>query len=76
SRVLKEMFDEGRKHDVTIVVPNDSMLPLGATMSISTVAADIAATIAKVLRRIQAGEMDQVSPMTELSEVRVTINDE
>lgn len=76
SRVLKEMFEEGRRHNVTVVAPNESMLQVGAAMSISSVAADIAASIAKVLRRIQAGEIDQVPSLTELSEVRVTINDD
>jgi hypothetical protein len=41
----------------------------------STVAADIAATIVKVVRQIQAGDMAQVPPITQLSEIRVTTND-
>jgi len=76
SRVLKEMFEEGRRHNVTVVVPNESMLEIGATMSISSVPADIAASIAKVLRRIQAGEMKDIPAITELSEVRVKVNDD
>jgi ABC-type uncharacterized transport system substrate-binding protein len=76
ARVLNEMLRDANRHSVTVVVPNEAMLQIGAAISISTVAADIAATIAKVLHRIQAGEMDQVPPITELSEVRVTINDE
>ncbi|MGI9200769.1 MAG: ABC transporter substrate-binding protein [Woeseiaceae bacterium] len=76
SRVLKEMFAEGRRHSVTVAVPNESMLDVGATMSISTVPADIAANIAKVLRRIQAGEMKEIPAITELSEVRVNVNDD
>jgi ABC-type uncharacterized transport system substrate-binding protein len=75
ARVLNEMLEDANRHSVTVVVPNESMLQIGAAISISTVAADIAQTIAKVLRRIQDGEIDQVPPMTELSEVRVTTND-
>lgn len=75
ARVLTEMLDEAKRHNVDVVVPSESMLQIGAAMSISTVATDIAASIAKVLRRIQAGEIDQVPPITELSEVRVTLND-
>jgi ABC-type uncharacterized transport system substrate-binding protein len=75
ARVLTEMLEDANRHSVTVVVPNDSMLQIGAAISISTVAADIAETIANVLLRIQAGEIDQVPPITELSEVRVTTND-
>jgi len=75
ARVLTEMLEDANRHNVTVVVPNESMLQIGAAISISTVAADIALTIAKVLLQIQAGEIDQVPPMTELSEVRVTTND-
>ncbi len=75
ARVLTEMLEDSNRHSVTVVVPNDSMLKIGAAISISTVPADIAATIANVLRRIQAGEIDQVPSISELSEVRVTTND-
>jgi ABC-type uncharacterized transport system substrate-binding protein len=75
SRVLTEMLEYANRHNVTVVVPNESMLQIGAAISISTVAADIAMTIANVLLQIQAGEIDQVPPISELSEVRVTTND-
>lgn len=75
TRVLTEMLDDARRHNVAIAVPNDAMLQIGAAVSVSTVAADIASSIAKVVRRIQAGEIQQVPPITELSEVRVTLNE-
>lgn len=75
ARVLTEMVEDANRHNVSVVVPNESMLQIGAAISISTVAADIAETIANVLRRIQAGEIEQVPPITELSEVRVVTND-
>jgi len=75
ARVLNEMLQDANRYNVTVVVPNESMLQIGAAISISTVVADIAETIANVLLRIQAGEIDQVPPITELSEVRVTTND-
>jgi ABC-type uncharacterized transport system substrate-binding protein len=75
ARVLHEMLEDANRHSVTVVVPNESMLQIGAAISISTVAADIAETIAKVVLRIQAGEIDQVPPISALSEVRVTTND-
>ena len=76
ARVLKQMLDDANRQQVPVVVPNESMLQMGAAISISTVAADIATTIAKVIRRIQAGEIDDVPPITELSEVRVATNDD
>ena len=76
ARVLKQMLDDANRQQVPVVVPNESMLQMGAAISISTVAADIAETIAKVIRKIQAGEIDDVPPMTELSEVRVATNDD
>ena len=75
ARVLNEMLEDANRHNVTVVVPNESMLQIGAAISISTVAADIAETIANVVLRIQAGEIDQVPPISALSEVRVTTND-
>jgi len=75
ARVLKQMLDDANRQQVPVVVPNESMLQMGAAISISTVAADIAETIAKVVRKIQAGEIDDVPPITELSEVRVATND-
>jgi len=75
TRVLTEMLAESRRHNVAVAVPNEAMLQIGAAVAISTVAADIAKGIAGVLRRIQAGELDQVPPITELTEVRVTVNE-
>jgi ABC-type uncharacterized transport system substrate-binding protein len=75
TRVLTEMLEDARRYNVAVAVPSDSMLQIGAGVAISTVAADIAKSIAAVLRRIHAGDMKQVPPITELSEVRVTVND-
>jgi ABC-type uncharacterized transport system substrate-binding protein len=75
TRVLTEMLDEARRHGVAVAVPNDAMLQIGAAVSISTVAADIARSIASVLQRIQAGDIQHVPPITGISEVRVTVNE-
>lgn len=75
TRVLTEMLAEARRHSVAVAVPNDAMLQIGAAVAISTVAADIARSIAAVLHRIQAGELEQIPPITELTEVRVTVNE-
>lgn len=76
ARILQEMLKEANRHRVHVVVPNESMLSMGATISISTVASDIAATIVQVVRHIHAGKMDLVPPVSPLSEVRIATNDE
>jgi ABC-type uncharacterized transport system substrate-binding protein len=75
ARVLDQMLSDANRQHVSVVVPNKSMLKMGAAISITTVAADIAATIAKIVHKIQAGEIQQVPPMSELSEVQVAINE-
>ena len=75
ARVLKQMLDEANRQQVSVTVPNESMLAMGAAISISTVASDIAATIVSIVRRIQDGEIDKVPPITRLSEIRVRTND-
>lgn len=76
TRILQEMLDEANRHRVHVVVPNESMLEMGAAISMSTVASDIAATIVQVVRQIHAGNMDRVPPLSSLSEVRIATNDE
>ena len=76
ARVLKQMLDEANHLQVPVVVPNEFMLSMGAAISISTVASDIAETIVSIVRRIQAGEIDKVPPITHLSEIQVKTNDD
>jgi len=73
-RVLQEMLTDANRQQVPVTVPTDSLLQMGATLSISTVAADIARTIVKVIREIQSGRLDAVPPITQLSEIRVETN--
>ncbi len=70
-RVLQEMLSDARRQQVPVTVPSESMLELGATLSISTVAADIARTIVKVIREVQSGNLESLPPITQLSEIRV-----
>ena len=74
-RVLTEILQQANRRHVQVAVSNEAMLQLGAAISVSTVAADIAATILKVLERIWAGGIDELPPLTELSEVRVVTNE-
>ena len=74
-RVLKEILQQANRRHVPVAVSNESMLQLGAAISVSTVPSDIATTIVRVLERIRAGEIRSVPPLTQLSEVRVVTND-
>lgn len=74
-RVLQQMLHEANRQHVPVVVPNESMLAMGADISMSTVASDIAKTIVKVVRQIQAGNLEQVPPISELSEILIKTND-
>lgn len=73
--VLQQMLAEANRQHVPVAVPNESILSMGAAISFSTVAADIAATILEVVRQIGAGNIEQVPPVTELSEIRVVTNE-
>jgi ABC-type uncharacterized transport system substrate-binding protein len=73
--VLTEILQHANRRHVPVTVSNDGMLRMGAAISVSTVASDIAATIVKVLERIRAGEIDSLPPLTQLSEVRVATNE-
>jgi ABC-type uncharacterized transport system substrate-binding protein len=74
-RVLTEILQQANRRHVPVAVSNETMLQLGAAISVSTVAADIAATILQVLERIRAGEIGTIPPLTKLSEVRVVTNE-
>jgi len=74
-RVLQQMLTEANQQQVPVNVPSESMLPMGATISMTTVAADIAATIIKVIQQIRAGNLNLIPPITQLSEIRVVTSD-
>ncbi|MEJ2128946.1 MAG: ABC transporter substrate binding protein [Woeseiaceae bacterium] len=73
-RVLQEMLDDANRQQVPVAVPSDSMLEMGAALSISTVATDIARTIVRVIREVQSGHLESLPPITQLSEIRVETN--
>jgi len=76
ARILQQMLDEANRQHVPVAVSNESMLSMGAAISMSAVASDVAETIIDVVRQIQAGRLDRVPPITALSEMRVVTNDE
>ena len=71
SRVLQQMLADAKQRRVPVSVPSDSMLSLGAMISMTTQASDIAATIADVVRMIQGGDINSVPPITQLSEISI-----
>lgn len=74
-RVLTEILQQANRRQVPVSVSSEAMLQMGAAISVSTVASDIAATIVRVLEQIRAGEIRKVPPLTQLSEIRVVTND-
>lgn len=74
SRVLQEMLDDANRQQVPVTVPSESMLTMGASLSMTTVAEDIARTIVKVIREIKSGRLAGLPPITQLSEIRVETN--
>ena len=74
-RALQQIMNDAQRHGVPVLVPTESMLLSGASISISSVASDIAATITDIVRQIQDGNIDQVPPISPLSEIRIKTND-
>jgi hypothetical protein len=71
SRVLQQMLADAHQRRVPVSVPSDSMLSLGAMISMTAKASEIAATIADIVRKIQGGDIDRVPPITPLKEIAV-----
>jgi len=74
-RSIEKILDTAKRGHIAVAVPNDSMLNLGATISISSQAEDIAATIARIIRKIQADGLESVPAISPLSAVRVLTRD-
>lgn len=72
---LKHMFDKASQRRVQVAVFNESLLRLGAVISSTAVAADIAATTESILERLAKGENDAIPAMTPLSDINIVVND-
>jgi len=75
ARSLEKMTEIASRQRVRIAVQNDGMLSLGASVSLSSVAADVASVIAELVRRMQGGEIDAIPRLTALREVSVLKSD-
>lgn len=74
-RVLEEILDESQRHNVQVLVPNDAMLSMGASISMTTVAADIARQIHTIVQQIRKHGLASVAAISQLSEMNVLVND-
>lgn len=75
TRSLRQILDSARRGQVAVAVPNESMLDMGATISIATEAQDIAATIARIIRRIHSDGVQNVPAISPLTAIRVVTRD-
>ena len=74
-RMLRTMIDQSNRHGVSVLAPNPNLLSIGASISVSTVPANIADRIREIVERINEGQLGSVAPMTALTEVRVEVNE-
>jgi len=74
SRVLREILRNAKRRNVAVLVPNESMLSMGAAISITSVPSDIADKIAGIIREVQANRFSDVPSLTPLSEIRIATN--
>ena len=71
ARSLQQILETAKRARVAVAVPYESMLEMGATISLGTQAEDIAATIARVIRQIHAEGLKNVPEISPLSAIRV-----
>ena len=74
-RALQQIMTDAQRQHVPVLVTSEPMLQMGASVSVSSVASDIARSITSVIRQIQAGNLDRVPAISSLSEIRVRTND-
>jgi len=72
--ILREMLSYATRHNVQVAVFNDSLLPLGAAISTTSVNTDIAQTIVAVIEDLTNGDLESVPAMTPLSKITVLTN--
>ncbi|MGI9232991.1 MAG: ABC transporter substrate binding protein [Woeseiaceae bacterium] len=74
-RALQEIIASTKERRIPMLVPTESMLAMGADVSISTVASDIADVITDIIRQIQVGNFERVPVISPLREIRVVSYD-
>ena len=71
ARSLQQILETAKRGRVAVAVPYESMLDMGATISLASQADDIAATIVRVIRQIHAEGIKNVPEISPLSAIRV-----
>lgn len=74
SSILREMLTYANRHQIQVAVFNDSLLALGATISTTSVNADIAQTIVSVIKSVTSGEAESIPARTPLSQIDIKTN--
>ncbi len=69
--VLRQMLTYASRHRVQVAVFNDSLLSLGATISATSVDADVAETIVRVANRLLEKDVASMPNVTGLSEIEI-----
>jgi ABC-type uncharacterized transport system substrate-binding protein len=72
--VLSEMMAYASRHRVQVAVFNKPLLAHGAAFSSATVPSNIASTITRVLEEIIAGNINDLPPVTGLTEIDISTN--
>ncbi len=72
--VLREMLEDADRHGVQTAVFSDAMLQMGASISSSSVASNIADTAIDVMAEISRHGVSAVAPVTPLSDIRIVTN--
>ncbi|MFQ6006891.1 MAG: ABC transporter substrate binding protein [Woeseia sp.] len=73
--VLRQMFKDASRHGIQVAVFNNSLLNLGAAISSTSDAADIASTIVSVLVEIDSGGLDSIPDISPLTRMDIRMND-
>ena len=74
--ILRQMLTYASRHQVQVAVFNDALLPLGATISATSVDEDVAETIVALALRLLEGDASTVPAVTPLNEIQIKTNNE
>jgi ABC-type uncharacterized transport system substrate-binding protein len=72
--VFTEIMSDAARHRIQVAVFNESLLKHGATFSASATDSNIAGRITIALNEIEKGNIEDVAPLTPLSEIRIQTN--
>ena len=72
--VFTEIMSDAARHRIQVAVFNESLLKHGATFSASSVNSNIADQITIAINEIDKGNIDDIAPLTPLTEIRIQTN--